>query len=105
MGGKENVKVVCRVRPLNDKEKKKGEKATVKCVNQQQIQIEGKPKKYNFDAVCGPESTQEEVYDAGAKKVVDDILKGFNGTIFAYGQTSSGKTFTMEGACNSNFMA
>ncbi|XP_075241772.1 kinesin heavy chain-like [Convolutriloba macropyga] len=97
MGGKENIKVVCRVRPLNDKEKKKGEHANVKVLNEQQVQVEGREKKYNFDAVCGPDSTQEEVYEVGAKKVVDDILKGFNGTIFAYGQTSSGKTYTMEG--------
>ena len=37
MGGKENIKVVCRVRPLNDKEKKKGEHANVKVLNEQQV--------------------------------------------------------------------
>ena len=45
----------------------------------------------------GPECSQQDVYDKGAKFVVDDVLKGYNGTIFAYGQTSSGKTYTMEG--------
>ena len=44
-----------------------------------------------------PESTQEEVYNFAAKPIVEDVLKGYNGTIFAYGQTSSGKTHTMEG--------
>jgi hypothetical protein len=36
-------------------------------------------------------------YDFAAKPVVEDVLKGYNGTIFAYGQTSSGKTHTMQG--------
>ena len=40
-------------------------------------------------------STQDEVYKYAAKPVVDSVLEGFNGTVFAYGQTSSGKTYTM----------
>ena len=55
------------------------------------------------------ESTQEEIYDFTAKPVVESkteygiilnyvgVLEGFNGTVFAYGQTSSGKTYTMMG--------
>ena len=42
------------------------------------------------------------MYDTVVKHVVDDVLCGFNGTIFAYGQTSSGKTFTMEGLLGQN---
>jgi len=42
-------------------------------------------------------SKQEDVYDFAAKPVVESVLEGFNGTIFAYGQTSSGKTHTMLG--------
>merc|ERR1712223_1516651 len=41
--------------------------------------------------------TQEQVYNAAARDIVKDVLMGYNGTIFAYGQTSSGKTHTMEG--------
>ena len=37
------------------------------------------------------------MYESAAKSIVTDVLDGYNGTIFAYGQTSSGKTFTMEG--------
>ncbi|KAI4898916.1 hypothetical protein NFI96_025555 [Prochilodus magdalenae] len=55
----------------------------------------GKP--YVFDRVLPPNSTQELVYDSCAKQIVKDVLGGYNGTIFAYGQTSSGKTHTMEG--------
>jgi chromosomal replication initiation ATPase DnaA len=37
------------------------------------------------------------VYSYAASSIVDSVIEGFNGTIFAYGQTSSGKTHTMEG--------
>ena len=47
--------------------------------------------------VYEPDSTQEDVYETAAKPIVKDVLDGYNGTIFAYGQTSSGKTYTMEG--------
>ena len=43
------------------------------------------------------ESNQKEVYDTAAKPIIESVLEGFNGTIFAYGQTSSGKTHTMQG--------
>uniref|UniRef100_A0A8C4ZH98 Kinesin-like protein n=1 Tax=Gadus morhua TaxID=8049 RepID=A0A8C4ZH98_GADMO len=55
----------------------------------------GKP--YVFDRVLPPNTVQEQVYDTCAKQIVKDVLGGYNGTIFAYGQTSSGKTHTMEG--------
>uniref|UniRef100_A0A8D2PGJ2 Kinesin-like protein n=1 Tax=Zosterops lateralis melanops TaxID=1220523 RepID=A0A8D2PGJ2_ZOSLA len=56
---------------------------------------QGKP--YVFDRVFPPNTTQEQVYHACAMQIVKDVLAGYNGTIFAYGQTSSGKTHTMEG--------
>lgn len=46
-----------------------------------------------FDPSCN----QEDVYKGSAHHIVQDVLSGYNGTIFAYGQTSSGKTHTMEG--------
>ncbi|KAB1269803.1 Kinesin heavy chain isoform 5A [Camelus dromedarius] len=57
--------------------------------------LQGKP--YVFDRVFPPNTTQEQVYHACAMQIVKDVLAGYNGTIFAYGQTSSGKTHTMEG--------
>ncbi|XP_071394068.1 kinesin heavy chain, partial [Centroberyx affinis] len=57
--------------------------------------LQGKP--YVFDRVLPPNTVQEQVYDTCAKQIVKDVLGGYNGTIFAYGQTSSGKTHTMEG--------
>lgn len=54
-------------------------------------------KVYLFDKVFKPNASQEKVYNEAAKSIVTDVLAGYNGTIFAYGQTSSGKTHTMEG--------
>lgn len=54
-------------------------------------------KVYVFDKVFKPNASQEKVYNEAAKAIVKDVLCGYNGTIFAYGQTSSGKTHTMEG--------
>jgi kinesin family protein 3/17 len=42
-------------------------------------------------------STQRQVYDETASPIISAVLEGYNGTIFAYGQTGTGKTFTMEG--------
>jgi len=52
---------------------------------------------YQFDHVFDLKSNQKEVYDKAAKPIIESVLEGFNGTIFAYGQTSSGKTHTMSG--------
>ncbi|XP_026545272.1 kinesin-1 heavy chain-like [Notechis scutatus] len=54
-------------------------------------------KPYAFNRVFQSHTSQEHVYNDCAKKIVKDVLEGYNGTIFAYGQTSSGKTHTMEG--------
>lgn len=50
-----------------------------------------------FDCVLGPEASQEHVYANTAKEVIPSLLDGFNASVFAYGQTSAGKTFTMLG--------
>uniref|UniRef100_A0A8C1KFV9 Kinesin-like protein n=1 Tax=Cyprinus carpio TaxID=7962 RepID=A0A8C1KFV9_CYPCA len=88
------VKVMCRFRPLNESEITRGDKYIPK-FKEDTVVISGKP--YIFDRVFPPNTTQEQVYDTCAKQIVKDVLDGYNGTIFAYGQTSSGKTHTMEG--------
>ena len=45
----------------------------------------------------GPESGQARLYDQAVAPIVEEVLDGFNCTIFAYGQTGTGKTYTMEG--------
>lgn len=52
---------------------------------------------FKFDCVFRPDSSQEQVYDAVAKGIVNDALSGYNSTVLAYGQTGSGKTYTMYG--------
>uniref|UniRef100_A0A9J8DJB2 Kinesin-like protein n=1 Tax=Cyprinus carpio carpio TaxID=630221 RepID=A0A9J8DJB2_CYPCA len=89
------VKVMCRFRPLNESEITRGDKYIPKFKREDTVVISGKP--YIFDRVFPPNTTQEQVYDTCAKQIVKDVLDGYNGTIFAYGQTSSGKTHTMEG--------
>ena len=48
--------------------------------------------------VFGPTSKQKDLYDEAITPIVNEVLDGFNCTIFAYGQTGTGKTYTMEGA-------
>ncbi|XP_014767912.1 kinesin heavy chain isoform X2 [Octopus bimaculoides] len=90
-----NIKVICRVRPLNDAEERAGSKFILKFPTDDSISIAGKV--FVFDKVLKPNVSQEYVYNVGAQPIVADVLSGYNGTIFAYGQTSSGKTHTMEG--------
>lgn len=50
---------------------------------------EADPKSFFFDFVFGKNCTQKEIYDACASSVVESVLDGYNGTIFAYGQVST----------------
>ncbi|KAF7651181.1 hypothetical protein LDENG_00114790, partial [Lucifuga dentata] len=89
------IKVVCRFRPLNSAEVARGDKYIPNFKGDDCVQIAGKP--YYFDRVFQSNTTQVEFYNEVAQKIIRDVLGGYNGTIFAYGQTSSGKTHTMEG--------
>jgi centromeric protein E len=53
---------------------------------------------FTFDKTFGESVSTSEVYDSVAKDIVSSVVTGLNGTIFAYGQTSSGKTYTMQGS-------
>uniref|UniRef100_A0A3Q3NC29 Kinesin-like protein n=1 Tax=Mastacembelus armatus TaxID=205130 RepID=A0A3Q3NC29_9TELE len=88
------VRVMCRFRPLNEAEINRGDKYIPKFKEDDTVVITGKS--YVFDRVLPPNTSQEQVYEQCAKQIVKDVLGGYNGTIFAYGQTSSGKTHTME---------
>jgi hypothetical protein len=61
------------------------------------IKVAGNDHTYAYDAVVGSEKSQEDTFNVGAKSTVASFMDGFNGTIFAYGQSGSGKTFTMLG--------
>jgi len=57
--------------------------------------MNGKQREFVYDYAFDPGSSQDQVYDKVARPIVTDVIRGFNGTIFAYGQTGTGKTYTM----------
>ena len=61
---------------------------------------DGEKKRFEFDHLLNQEVTQEEVFDTVGQRVIDGVLNGYNGTIFAYGMTGTGKTFSMLGKYN-----
>ncbi|KAL4655440.1 kinesin-like protein KIF3B isoform X1 [Arapaima gigas] len=104
----ESVKVVVRCRPMNEKEKGANYERVVSMdVKLGQVVVRNPrgtsqehPKVFTFDSVYDWNSKQVELYDETFRPLVDSVLQGFNGTIFAYGQTGTGKTYTMEGVRN-----
>jgi len=94
-----NIKVICRFRPLNESEKNKGSVLCVEFLSDVCLRIpsDSETLQYSFDQVFQPDCTQQQVYQVAARPIVESVMQGFNGTVFAYGQTSSGKTFTMMG--------
>ncbi|CAH9073699.1 unnamed protein product [Cuscuta epithymum] len=98
---KGNIRVFCRCRPLNPNEIANGSTSVVEfdLSQENEIQIvssDSTRKQFRFDHVFKPEDGQEAVF-AETMPIVTSVLDGFNVCIFAYGQTGTGKTFTMEG--------
>jgi len=56
-----------------------------------------KEKHYAFDVVFGNEAGQIEIFNNTTKHLIDGIIQGYNATVFAYGATGAGKTYTMMG--------
>ncbi|KAI4348804.1 hypothetical protein L6164_009481 [Bauhinia variegata] len=95
---KENVTVTVRFRPLNPREIRQGEEIAWYADGETIVRNEYNPSiAYAYDRVFGPTTTTRHVYDAAAQLVISGAMEGINGTIFAYGVTSSGKTHTMHG--------
>lgn len=84
----DNVKVVVRCRPLNQKEKMMGHKQAV-IVDEMRGTItvskletlQEPPKTFTFDTVFGPDSKQLDVYNLTARPIIDSVLEGYNGTV------------------------
>ena len=57
-----------------------------------------KERVFSFDLTFKPGCKQENVFKQAALPIIESVLSGYNGTIFAYGQTGTGKTHTMEGS-------
>lgn len=95
---KENVTVTVRFRPLSPREIRQGEEIAWYADGETVLRNEHNPSiAYAYDRVFGPTTTTRHVYDVAAQHVVSGAMEGINGTIFAYGVTSSGKTHTMHG--------
>eukprot|EP00210_Caulerpa_lentillifera_P008895 g8487.t1 len=98
---KGKIRVYCRVRPMLQFEKNKGQGVGVSVPDEltitHQWKQEKKDREYVFDQVFTPEIKQEEVFES-TKHLVQSAVDGYNVCIFAYGQTGSGKTFTIYGS-------
>jgi kinesin family protein 11 len=99
-----NIKVVVRCRGRNDKELKAKSRVVVDTsMSKTEVAVRVGPpdaattKTYTVDQVFGPEADQSIVFEEVVAPVIDDVLQGMNCTVFAYGQTGTGKTYTMSG--------
>ncbi|XP_071691277.1 kinesin-like protein NACK1 isoform X2 [Rutidosis leptorrhynchoides] len=100
----EKIVVTVRLRPLNKREQLAKDNVSWECIDDHSIVYKPlanerviQPASFTFDKVFGPATVTESVYEEGVKTVALSALMGINATIFAYGQTSSGKTYTMRG--------
>ncbi|XP_061955780.1 kinesin-like protein KIN-5C [Populus nigra] len=101
-----NVQVLLRCRPFSEDELRSNAPQVVTCNDYQREvavsqNIAGKhiDRVFTFDKVFGPSAQQRDLYEQAVVPIVHEVLEGFNCTIFAYGQTGTGKTYTMEGEC------
>lgn len=97
----ERVSVHLRMRPLSEDEKQRDKINPIENFdidkNVITVKKDYEKKTFYFDNLLHPDISQMDVFEKTGKSVVDSVLKGYNGTIFAYGQTGTGKTFTMVG--------
>ncbi|XP_078440592.1 kinesin-like protein KIN-7C [Wolffia australiana] len=100
----EKIHVSVRLRPLSDKELSRNDQSDWECINESTIIFRNVlpersmfPTAYTFDRVFRDDCDTKRVYEEGAREVALSVLSGVNASIFAYGQTSSGKTYTMTG--------
>ena len=100
-----NIRVLCRFRPTKSKDGGKvdvTQSTKLECFdfdmehNQVNVIDTFEKKMFTYDRMLGIDSAQSDVFEY-VKHSVESIMDGFNATVLAYGQTSSGKTWTMEG--------
>ncbi|KAL0935417.1 kinesin related protein 2 [Colletotrichum truncatum] len=103
-GGETNISVVVRCRGRNEREVRENSAQVVRAdgAKGENIELSLGPnalsnKTYNFDRVFSAAADQTMVFDDVVKPILEEMLAGFNCTIFAYGQTGTGKTYTMSG--------
>lgn len=89
----EQIKVYIRIRPLRNEFSKK----CLKIIDRGGVafQKDGKVHQFYFDDVFPENASQQNVFESACLPIVNDVLKGNNGSLFVYGQTGTGKTYTM----------
>lgn len=116
-----NIKVAVRVRPLNDRELGENTRIVVDVVDDSMLVFDPKEEirpffyqgvqqpnnnflkrankelKFVFDNVCGQSATNKDVFETTIKDMLAGLMEGYNCSVFAYGATGAGKTFTMIG--------
>lgn len=103
---KENIKVIVRIRPKIEREYDQGTSNIKVDGNSIITNTKNESKQYTYDYIATEESNQSEIFEQCARGIADSTLQGYNGTIFVYGQTGAGKTYTLLGpklsGCNSS---
>lgn len=116
-----NIKVAVRVRPLNDRELGENTRIVVDVVDDKMLVFDPKEEirpffyqgiqqpnknflkrankdlKFVFDNVCGQSATNKDVFETTTKDMLASLMEGYNCSVFVYGATGAGKTFTMIG--------
>ncbi len=109
---KSSITVAVRIRPLNNNELEISSEETIKVINTSSLLVaidkstnntksnQIKEQQFFFDYVFDKNSSQKTIYEYTTKHLLLGLLEGFNATVFAYGATGSGKTYTMLGTSN-----
>ena len=108
MSKSQTIRVICRIRPENEKEKASGYQSCITPLSRNSLRIfpidtattKEEPHEFTFDHIFPNTTLQSEVFSIAAEPLLNGLFEGINCTLFCYGQTSSGKTFTMEGIRN-----
>ncbi|XP_074231139.1 kinesin-like protein KIF21A isoform X12 [Camelus bactrianus] len=90
-----SVRVAVRIRPQLAKERIEGCHICTSVTPGEPQVFLGKDKAFTFDYVFDLDSQQEQIYTQCIEKLIEGCFEGYNATVFAYGQTGAGKTYTM----------
>lgn len=109
------INVAVRCRPLSEQEKNSNAIDICRVMDQRLVIImdpgaaasndylrvdKSREKRYAFDQAFGPETPTEQIFAATTKPLIGTVMKSYNATVFAYGSTGAGKTFTMVGTAS-----
>ena len=104
---KSQITIAIRIRPLSQNEKELSDIESVSVINSNSLSVSSensakknsqiKYQQFFFDYVFDKTATQQEIYTKTTKNLLESIIEGYNATVFAYGATGSGKTYTMLG--------